>query len=255
MRTFHRPNVGVFAVAAVTLSMSAVLATERSAAAAITEDDLYGQARPSIGLTAALGFRTDLIRSRGLDAFSSSDGISQSALAAAYHIGADELSGVVLGFEWNHGVAESTARGSETSLTIDRLSLGIEGRWPIMRRLCAFGRIAPGLLRDRARVLDGSAPADAYGAVSSGGLQQTHWSPAADISGGLGFRFGELRGRDTPRFGFWLTTEGGYGYARAHDLVLSPQVETQPGRVDEPLRLGTLAVQGAFLRVRLAVSF
>lgn len=226
------------------------------ATAQITDDDLYGKARTPFRLTAGLGVRSDLIRSSGLDAFSTTDGLSQSALSVGYHLSGTELSGILLGFEWNHATTTAAVRGAEASLTIDRLTLALESRVAVGRRVSVFGRVAPGLLRDRARMVDPSAPGGAYGGLTMGdGLAQTKWVPTADVSGGLALRFGELRGRGAPVFGFWLTAEGGYGYAAAHDLVLASRAETQPGRVDEPLRLGQLAWRGAFMRFRIAVSF
>lgn len=248
-------NFGTVMRAAALGTILAGGAAPRPAHAAITDDDLFGQARAPLGLTAALGVRSDLVRSLGLDPFSTADGLSQSALSIGYRISGTERAGLALGFEWNHGTTTATARGSEASLTLDRLTLAIEARVGLWQRLSAFGRFAPGLLRDHASLVDPSAPVGAYGGISVGGLQQTKWVPAADLSAGLAFRFGELRGRGAPVFGFWLTTEGGYGYAGAHDLVLASRVETQPGRVDEPLRLGQLALRGAFLRFRVAVSF
>jgi hypothetical protein len=217
-------------------------------------------ARPAahgVGLTAGLGIRSDLVHSGGLDPFSVKDGVPQSALSISYRWGDTTLPSMAVGFEWDHGVLTGTARGAETTLTIDRLSLGLEGRLPLATRLVAFGRVAPGLLRDQASLLDASAPGGAYGGAASGNLQQTTWVAAGDLSGGLAYRFTEFHGgaQGASVFGFWLTAEGGYGYAAAHDLVLSPHVETQPGRTDEPLRLGQLAFRGAFLRIRLALSF
>src|SRR3990170_1296938 len=121
-----------------------------------------------LGLTAALGFRSDLVRSPGLDAFSATDGLPQSALAVWYRAGGDERAGLAVGFEWNHGTTIDRARASETELVLDRLTLTFEGRVPIGTRWAAFGKIAPGLLRDRARISEGSAPGDRYGGLASG---------------------------------------------------------------------------------------
>ena len=245
---------GVVTLSALLLGMGVGLASP-PARAAITDDDLYGQARAPLGLTAALGVRSDLVRSTGLDPFSTSDELSQSSLAIGYHLTGTERAGLLLGFEWNHGNSAATARGSQASLTLDRLTFAIESRFGLWWRVSGFARFAPGAMRDHVGLVDPSAPMGAYGGVAAGGLQQTTWVPAADVSGGLAFRFGELRGRGAPVFGFWLTAEGGYAYAGAHDLVLESRVEAQPGRVDEPVRLGQLALRGAFMRFRIAVSF
>ncbi|MES1172402.1 MAG: hypothetical protein ABUL77_04120 [Bacteroidota bacterium] len=237
------------------LALLLVIATTSAASAAITDDDLYGAPRAPLGLTVALGMRSDLVRSPGLDAFSTTDGLPQSSLSLAYHRGADDRSGLAVGFEWNHGSTMARARDADASLTVDRFTLSLEGRIPVAARLSAFGRVAPGLLRDGARMVDPSVAGGPYGAGAGGVREQSKTVAAVDASAGLAFRFAEVRGRGTPRVGFWLTGEGGYGYAGAHDLVLASGTETQPGRVDQPLRLGELSLRGAFLRARFAVSF
>lgn len=64
-----------------------------------------------------------------------------------------------------------------------------------------------------------------------------------------------VRSPGVPVVGFWLIAYGGFGFSPAYDLVLRVQAEPLPGRTDEPIRLGSLALSGAFARVRLAVSF
>jgi hypothetical protein len=261
MRPFREKILAAFRTPPLVLALTLALTPALTSSAARASEPAVAVANPrepatfALGLTVGLGVRSDLVRSAGLDPFSTTDGVPQTALSVSYRLSGAEPSGLAVGFEWDHGELTSTARGTDTSLTIDRLSLGLEGRIPLAARLVAFGRLAPGLLRDHASLLDLSAPAGAYGGIASGVLDQTTWVLAGDVSGGLAYRMAELHGQSGLAFGIWLAAEGGYGYAASHDLVLGPHVETQPGRVDEPLRLGTLAFHGAFLRVRLALSF
>jgi hypothetical protein len=238
------------------LALALISAGASSAIAAGPDDDLSVSARSTWGVTASLGVRSDVFHSAGLDAFSGSDDIPERALSLSGRLVGTELSGLGAGVEWDHGSVTTTARGADATLTIDRLTVPIEGRFHVGKRLSVFARVAPGFLRDHATLVDASAPGGAYGdGLAPGGLQQTTWQLAADVSGGLAFRFAEIRNGGTPPFGFWLTAEAGYGAVGAHDLVLGPHVETQPGRIDEPLRLGTLALGGPFLRARFALSF
>jgi hypothetical protein len=261
MRPFRETTLAVFRTSAVALGLTlfAMLSFTsppvRAAESGVAVANPASPAKLALGLTVAFGVRSDLVRSTGLDPFSTTDGVPQTALSISYRWHGTELSGLAVGFEWDHGELRSTARGAESALTIDRLSLGLEGRIPLVSRLVAFGRVAPGLLRDHASLLDYSAPAGAYAGTASGGLDQTTWVPAGDVSGGLAFRMVDLNAQSAPVFGVWVTAEGGYGYAASHDLVLGPHVETQVVRVDEPLRLGALAFHGPFLRIRLALSF
>jgi hypothetical protein len=213
--------------------------------------------RTPLALTVRLGFRSDLVRSAGLDAFSGKDNIPQSALSVSRRFGPSESFGLALGLEWDHGRTDAISRGADASLVTDRLSVTIEGSVPIRHRLAGFVRVAPGFLHQNASLADRSAPGDPFGSVGSGDgiLRAEAWVPAADVSAGLDLRLGELDRLGTPLLAFRLTGEGGYGYARAQQLALTPNVATQPGRTDEPLRLGDLALRGPFLRIQLGVSF
>lgn len=247
-----------FASVATTAIRVAIVAGVLAGAPAVTRAQVIGsepEARAPLGITAGLGLRSDLIRSSGLDPFSTGDDLHQSALSIGYRFGPTEGLGLALAFEWNHGVASANARAASGTLTVDRLSLGFEGRATLWRRLSGFARIAPALLRSDAQLREDSTPAGTFGGGETGVLTQTKWVPAADASAGLALRLAEVRGRGSPTFGFWLTAEAGYGYAGAFDLVLAPQVEAEPGRVDEPVRLGRLALRGGFMRARFAVSF
>ncbi|MEP6652238.1 MAG: hypothetical protein ABJA82_02705 [Myxococcales bacterium] len=208
-----------------------------------------------IGLTASAGMRSDLVPSAGLDPFAPTDSIPQTALAVGYRFGHDVMSGIGVAFEWDHGNSTATARGTDTTLTVDRLSLGLDARVAIRARLAAFARLAPGLMRHHASFNEPTAPPPAYQEGATGTLQQTAWVPAADLSGGLVLRIGDVRPDQRRIFTFLVVGEGGYGVARAHDLTLAPDHQPPAGRTDEPVHLGQLAFSGMFLRLYLALSF
>jgi hypothetical protein len=208
-----------------------------------------------LGIVLAAGMRSDLVRSAGLDPFAGSDSISQGALGVGYRFGEVDDAGLAVGFEWNRGSLSAGARSAATDLTIDRLTLGIEGRYPIVRRLAVFVRLAPGLLRSQAHWYDLSAPAAPYDDGGTSALSQKKWSPAVDAGAGVAFRFGDLRSPGLPSVSLWLVADGGFGFSPGHDLTLRNQSQPLPGRTDEPIRLGNLSLSGGFARVRLAASF
>jgi hypothetical protein len=236
-------------------ALLAIAHETRSARAAVTGDDPYATEPPPLGFTVGLGFRSDLVRSPGLDAFSSTDGVPQSALSVWYRLAGVQGTALAMGFAWNHGGTTASARGAEALLTVDRLSLGLEARMTVSPRLSVFARMAPGLARDHASLLDDSAPGGAFGGRARGAMEQTSWVATADVSGGVAFRMGQIRAGASRMLGLWLTAEAGYSYSRGHDLVLSSRAEGQPGRTDEPVRLGRLALRGAFAGAGVAMSF
>ncbi|MEO8213678.1 MAG: hypothetical protein ABI560_10815 [Myxococcales bacterium] len=273
-RVPHRPRVGVvtgvlaITVLAATTATTATIAHAEAGApippAPPWQSDataMYGYApamppeSQPIGLTASAGMRSDLVASAGLDPFAATDSIPQTALAVGYRFGHDVMSGIGVAFEWDHGNSTATARGTDTSLTVDRLSLGLDARVAIRTRLAAFARLAPGLMRHHASFNEPAAPPPAYQEGAPGALQQTAWVPAADLSGGLVLRIGDVRPDQRRTFTFLVVGEGGYGLARAHDLTVASNHQTPAGRTDEPVHLGRLAFSGMFLRLYLALSF
>lgn len=208
-----------------------------------------------LGIVLSAGMRSDLVRSAALDPFARTDDISQGALGIGYRFGHVDGAGLALGFEWSRGSVSATARSAATDLTIDRLAVGIEGRYPLVRRLAVFVRLAPGLLRSQARWYDLAAPPAPYEDGRGSALTQKTWSPAFDAGAGLAFRFGDLRSPGLPSVSLWLVGDGGFGFSPGHELVLRNQSQPLAGRIDEPIRLGTLSLSGAFARVRLSASF
>jgi hypothetical protein len=209
--------------------------------------------RPPLRIELDLGFRSNVLQSAALEAFSSDRTLTQSALFAGYRLGS-LMSGLTVGVEWNAGSASAQARGSTSSIGVDRLAVSLLGRVPIWRRLVAFGRLQPGAIRVKTTLQEASvAPVAGQGLPQE--LSQAKWLPAADASGGLGVRFGDVRGSSTPVFGFWLLAEVGYSYAPSYELVLAPPSDGLPHRTDAAVRLGSLSPSAVFTRFALGVTF
>jgi hypothetical protein len=208
------------------------------------------------GLALSLGVRTDLVRSRAFDPFSASDDLQQSSLGARYTVHASELGvGFGVGVAWDHGSSTATARSASTALTLDRLSLTVEGRAPLSRHFTALVRVAPGLLRRSTTLTDGSLPNAPYTLASAGTASQTASSVSADASVGMEFLVGRLQAATLP-VGLSLLADGGYSYAPAREVVFSSAASTAVGgRTDQPVRFGKLAIGGVFFRLAAAVLF
>ena len=190
----------------------------------------------------SIGWRQAFVKNAGLDPFSKDDSVPQFSLSAGRTLlASDKLSLVALAL-WDTGSMESTARGAKTSLVVNRLTLGAEGRYHIFRRFYAFGRVAPGALNWNATLADNAA---------GGERTANAWSFATDLSAGAAFEFaGDNRGHSTrPRA--WVGFDGGYGFAGSSKVALEPADDASAPVRTQPLTFADLAVRGPFIRFSL----
>jgi hypothetical protein len=197
-----------------------------------------------------MGLRESFVTHRGFDLFSSNNALPQFSLSAGRTLlVSGQLSlAALLGWDW--GTVEDHARGEPTSLTVNRLTLGAEGRYHVWRRFYAFGRVAPGALHSAATIHDAVAGVDSA---------SSDWLFATDLSLGAALEFaGDNRGASSRPRG-WIGAEGGYGWAQASKLSFRPDSGATPGAAPpvrlEPLNLGELAVRGAFLRLTATLTY
>ncbi len=107
--------------------------------------------------------------------------------------------------------------------------------------------MAPGAVGYDARVQDPSSGAT---------LEDAPWAFAADLSAGATLRLAGSSDHSVRRARLWLTGEGGYGLTGSRALRPRPhRDEADVLGSDASTRLGSLAVNGGFWRVGLAVSY
>jgi hypothetical protein len=193
--------------------------------------------------TADLGYRGAFVTDPGMNPFSTHDYFDQVSLGGSRLLVERGRFGFAPGFLWDFGSSMATARGADSALFVHRLSVPLEARFRLTRWLYVFARTAPGVANVHARVSDPSAPAP---------LVATSWLPTMDLSAGAAWRFADLR---DGRFGFWLTADGGYGWAKSMSLDLMPDLASDDPRRVGGTDLGHLALRGAFMRFAVAVSF
>ena len=201
-----------------------------------------------------MGLRVDQIRGGGFEAFSSTHALTELMLAASYRIVGSREGGATVGALWNHGSASASARGTDTSMALDRLALALDAHRAVWRRLNLFARVAGGAVRLKAGLAEGSVrAANDYGTDTT--LTQTHWAPALEGAAGVALRVGELARPREHVFALWLTAEGGYGWAGSTALALAPNGRPAPARTDAPVQLGTVTPGGAFMSFAAALTF
>jgi hypothetical protein len=192
------------------------------------------------------GFRFGFIPTSGYDPFSENNSFIQFSAGVGRTVTTfDDFSGAV-SVLWDWGAAEADARGAKTSLSAHRLTLGLYGRYHVIRRLYAFARVAPGALRADATLADGGAGVE---------RETGAWTMATDFSGGAAFEFaGQARGASNQARG-WVLLDGGYGWAAASSMEFVAAQGTSPPARLAPLEFGDLAMRGAFFRLAAAISY
>lgn len=189
---------------------------------------------------AELGYRGSFVTQSGYNAFSTQDYFSQFSLTLSRTVYVRGRYSFAPGITWDYGSAGATDRVMATStLDVHRLSVPLEARAHVGYWGYGFLRAAPGIAYEHEEVVDPSGP---------GSLTKSRWLVAADVSAGFAVR-PPIHG-DSARIPMrpWLQADVGYGWIAAQHLNLSQDAPSST--VD----LGTLAMQGAFFRIAVAVS-
>jgi len=191
-----------------------------------------------------LGVRTTLIRSSAFDPFSGTDAMPQLSLSIAHPLLRSGSFVVAAGFGTDYGVSSSEARGVASSLSLWRLTAFAEGRYYGRSYAYGFARLAPGLLRGGATLVDPSSP-------NAKNLEDHFDVLAIDPSVGAAVR---VSGESSP-VGAWVSAEGGYGWAQGHHLMLAPPASPRDQSKIAPVDLGNIDPRGAFFRVAFAITY
>jgi len=198
-------------------------------------------------LRLGLGFRIGYINDPGFDTFASSDVLAQMSLEGSYAFYTKGKVALAAGVAWDIGSRASGARGLDTRLTVHRLTVPIEARYYVTPWLNGFVKVAPGTAAYFARIKDPSSGAQ---------LEDAPWVFATDLSAGATVRLAGSNDHGARRARLWLTGEGGYGLTGG--VALRPRPSRDDADIlgsDESTRLGSLAVNGGFWRMGLAVSY
>jgi len=197
-------------------------------------------------LDAWLGVHGLIISSPGFDAFSEDDSLTSFAAGIGAELGAvgggrlAAVAGISLGGD------EESYRGQDAELSVVRLTLGPELRFPFGERFFAYGRLSPELVHFTAELADDS---------STTTLEESKWLFGVDTALGIALRLADLRpqGMTTP-LSIFARLEAGYTWSPETDLSLSPQGSDGPIR-SEPLSLGELSLSGASFRGAVGLGY
>jgi hypothetical protein len=195
-----------------------------------------------------LGYRGSYIPSTGYDPFSTNDFFPEFSASASRTVWTSSpfpnAFSFAPGLSWDFGTTGATARGDNTSLTMHRFTVPLEGRLHFGRWGYALLRVAPGVATTKVSVNDAASPAP---------LESTRWLFATDISAGYAWLVWP-RARSSNGARLWIQGDGGYGFVTDDRLALAPKSSGASQPVSG-VNLGSLSMSGGFFRLGAAISF
>ncbi len=194
--------------------------------------------------TIAAGVRTIYVKDPGLDPFSANDGLPQFSLSGTRVIARRGQLALAAGLELDAGSSSATARSASTDLSLTTFSAVVEGRYQPAWRVHLFARLSPGLLHGAASMSDPSTP-------PTSDLGTSFDTFSFEAAAGGAFCLAVL---PSTRVGVWLFADGGYAWAPAQHLVLTPSLGPDQNKAGA-LDLGTLAPRGGLFRLALGLSY
>lgn len=195
----------------------------------------------------SLGPRIAYIPTSGFDLYASSNALAGFSLDAVDGFYAKGGLALGAGIGWDVAGRSSGARGIDTSIVAHRFTVPLEARFALTRFFWIVGRVAPGAAYARAKVKEGSAPAD---------LTDDNWGFALDASVGPALVVGGSRSgaKRSPRF--IVMPEFGFQYTSPMALNPSPSRDAEDViGTDARTRLGDVALTGVFWRLTAGMVF
>lgn len=195
------------------------------------------------------GLRTTIISNEGYDPFAEGNGLAQGAFSFAYSPWRTLPFSVYGVGEWSIGGASSvTARGADSSLLVNRLGLGVEGRYEPISRLYMYVRLMPAAVNLNATIKDWEL---------SNTLMGDAWTWGLDTTGGAAIRVGNVGRDEMPKTTFWFLFDLGYSFAGEANLVLKPTAndDSLDGRQFGGIPLTPFRPSGVLWRFAFSVAF
>jgi hypothetical protein len=193
-----------------------------------------------------LGYRGSFVDNAGYEPFSTKHYFTQVSLAVSRTLLHEGSYSFAPGIAYDAGGSSASARGDSTSLSVQRVSIPLEGRVHFGPWGYAFLRAAPGAALVNAEVDDSS---------SSSPLKKSDWMFSTDISAGYAWLIVPRFERYEQKVRLWLQADAGYGWVAGDRLALAPSAAPSQGMAASGVDLGTLTLAGGFFRLAAAVSF
>jgi len=186
-----------------------------------------------------------VVPSPAYDAFSENDALTSFTLGAGVSLVRSGSTHIAVVASLSTAGQESAYRQTPTELSVLRITLGPELRFPFAGRFYAYGRVSPQLVQSSASLADASSRAD---------LEEEEWLIGVDSALGVSARLGEISpdGLASPVC-FFARAEAGYTWTPSSELELAAG-EGAPIR-SEPVSLGDLSLSGISFRGAVGVGY
>jgi hypothetical protein len=233
---------GALALAAASLTVRASAAPEGDEMSRAESEDAAAHRFPR-DLAFHGGLRVVFAADPGLGPYMTTGSIPELALGASLPLLRQGRFSLAALAEWDVGSRSASTRGDTTSLTVNRLAGGFEGRLALAPRLYAFARLAPSATHVGASIDDVAA--------SGRPLEAGGWTWGLDATGGAALMIG---GGPRTRFHLWLVADAGYGFSGAVPMRFAPPVEVGDPRTFGAVQLPDARTQGAVGALNLALA-
>jgi hypothetical protein len=195
---------------------------------------------------AEVAYRGSFINDAGYGPFSTNQYFGQASFTASRTLWREGSWSFAPGVGFDVGGSSATARGQPTSLSMQRVSIPLEGRRHFGPWGYAFVRLAPGLALENAEVDDASAPSP---------LKKSAWMFSTDVSAGYAWLITPRFDRFEQKARVWVQGDVGYGWVAGDELALLASGASGSSGNTGGADLGSLTMAGPFLRLGAAVSF
>ena len=191
-----------------------------------------------------LGLRGAGVNDRNYAPYADNNALIQGSLGASRTVWSHSRLSLAAGVVWDTSSQNENSRGSDVALVAQRFSATLEGRIHVLPWLYVFARGAPGALWAQATVRDTSS----FAAFSG-----NKWGATFDASGGVSVLL--LPQRHSASARWWLTFEGGYGWAQSLTFTLEPQASVSDAANVAAIRMPALSLNGPLYRITTGISF
>jgi hypothetical protein len=193
-----------------------------------------------------LGFRAMNVKDPGYDPYSDGDALVQNSIGVTFSPWRTRPLSLHLLAEWNMGGSSAYARGAHTNLLVNRIALGLEGRWMPKSRFYLYAKLVPSLVHLGGEINDGELGVK---------LESSSWTFALDASAGAALRLGTAGTEPKRTASFWLMMDWGYTFAGQASMTFRPAEIEDESRTFGAVNLPSLRPGGFVTRASFAVSF
>lgn len=192
------------------------------------------------------GIRALNLTHTGYDPYSESDALVTNAIGFSFTPSRSQHFALHFATEWNIGSSQAYSRGAEADLLVNRIALGLEGRWMPKSRFYLYARVMPAAVHLYGQIKDWELGVN---------LESSSWTFALDASAGAALRLGTAGKEPKRTASFWLMMDWGYAFAGQASMTFTHAEIEDETRTFGSINLPGLRPGGFVTRASFAVTF